>query len=219
MKKLFTIVAAALMSISAINAQNFGVEGVAGMNVSNWGGLGSKVGFHAGARFELAIPSVAGLYTNAGVMLSLKGCKQDYGEVGNATTNAYYLDVPIHVGYKFSITNDFAIFGEVGPYVAIGLFGKSNSETGEFYDENGDWGYSSEKETINTFDFAKRFDVGVGLRVGVEFKKKYSLSIGYDWGFIDSYIDDEEEMDDDYVIDLTPSLKNTNLTISLGYKF
>ena len=61
--------------------------------------------------------------------------------------------------------------------------------------------------------------MGAGLRVGVEFKKKYSLSIGYDWGFIDSYIDDEEEMDDDYVIDLTPSMKNTNLTISLGYKF
>ena len=36
---------------------------------------------------------------------------------------------------------------------------------------------------------------------------------------IDSYIDDEEDMDDDYVIDLTPSMKNTNLTISLGYKF
>ncbi len=221
MKKLFTFIVASLVSIGAINAQNFSVEGVAGMNVSNWGDLGSKVGFHVGARAELAMPSLAdGIYTNAGLLFSLKGCKQDYGELGSGKTNAYYLEVPIHIGYKYSVTNDLAIFGEVGPYLGVGLFGKSNVEYGDYED---DWGYGyndyygEEDESSETFDMADRFDVGVGLRVGVEFKKKYSVSVGYDWGLLDTYKGYGD--DDEFTIDLTPSMKHANLTISLGYKF
>ena len=115
MKKLLIVIVASILSISTIGAQNFSVDGVAGMNVANWGGLGSKIGFHAGARFELAMPSVAnGLYTNAGLLLSLKGCNQDYGDLGKVTTDAYYLEVPIHIGYRYSVTDNFAFFGEVG---------------------------------------------------------------------------------------------------------
>lgn len=219
MKKFLTIFFATIFGVSTLSAQNFSVEAVAGMNVSNWGGLGSKVGFHAGARAELALPSLAdGIYTNTALLFSSKGCKQDYGDLGKATTDAYYLELPIHIGYKFSVTDNFAVFGEAGPYVGYGLFGKSKADYG-------DDGYSSsydEDETSETFDMADRFDVGVGLRVGVEFKRKYSISLGYDWGLINSYnSNDSDDYNDNgyYEIDLTPSMKHANLTISLGYKF
>ena len=90
------------MSICSASAQNFSVEGVAGMNVSNLGGVGAKIGFHAGARFELAIPAITeGIYTNAGLLFSLKGYALDWGVV-RSKSNAYYIDIPIHMGYKYS---------------------------------------------------------------------------------------------------------------------
>lgn len=221
MKKILLLIAASIMSISAINAQNLSTEVVAGMNLSNLGGIGSKVGFHAGARFELALPSLAkGVYTNAGLLLTSKGTKWDGGLLmGKATANAYFLELPIHIGYKYTINDNFAIFGEGGPYVGFGLFGKN--KTTEFD------GYS---ETVNTFDTIKRFDVGLGLRVGVEFKKKYSLSVSYDWGLLNSLkkgngdFEDYEDYEDykDYVSFDASSIfkwKHTNLMISLGYKF
>ena len=73
MKKILLLVVASLLSISAINAQNLSTEVVAGLNVSNWGGFNSKAGFHAGVRFELALPSLAeGVYTNAGLLFNLQ---------------------------------------------------------------------------------------------------------------------------------------------------
>lgn len=226
MKKILLLIAASIMSISNINAQNLSTEVVAGMNLSNLGGIGSKVGFHAGARFELALPSLAkGVYTNAGLLLTSKGSKLDLEYYGKATLNAYFLEVPIHIGYKYTINDNFAIFGEGGPYVGFGLFGKYKTT------DYGTPDYEGYSETVNTFDSIKRFDVGLGLRVGVEFKKKYSLSVSYDWGLMNSVktadidLDDYDDYDD-FAADIAGNaisslfnMKHTNLMISLGYKF
>lgn len=205
MKKIFTLVAAIVMGIGAVSAQGFSSEVVAGMNVANWGGLGNRIGFHAGIRGEYMTP-VKGLYANAAALFTLKGCKQDYGDWGAARTDAYCVEFPIHVGYKYAVTNDFAVFGDAGPYLAVGLFGNVNEigDDTEFF------------EPEPTFDIAKRFDVGVGLRLGVEFFQRYGFSVSYDWGLLDSY--ERGEWEDSY-IDLTPNMKHTNLMVSFSYKF
>ena len=214
MKKILLLVVASLLSISAINAQNLSTEVVAGLNVSNWGGFNSKAGFHAGVRFELALPSLAeGVYTNAGLLFTSKGAKLDLGDLGAGKANAYYLELPIHIGYKYALSNSFAIFGDVGPYVGVGLFGKAKSTYTEYYYDE----YYTETETTNVFDEMKRFDMGVGLRVGFEFMQKYSISVSYDWGLLNTYKGDIEDLE--YYIDLTPNMKHSNLMISLGYKF
>ena len=70
----------------------------------------------------------------------------------------------------------------------------------------------------DTFDEFKRFDFGLGLRIGAEIKQKYSLSLGYDFGLLNcwnsNYWGDEDED-----IDLVNTVKNRNFYISLGYKF
>lgn len=108
-----------------------------------------------------------------------------------------------------------AVFGEAGPYVAVGLFGKISSSV-DFMGE-------IEGEKLNTFDSMKRFDIGAGLKFGVEVLQKYTLSIGYDWGFMNLAKDadaEDEWSDEDYGDDeLNSSLKSKNLTISIGYKF
>ena len=108
-----------------------------------------------------------------------------------------------------------AVFGEAGPYVAVGLFGKISSSV-DFMGE-------IEGEKLNTFDSMKRFDIGAGLKFGVEVLQKYTLSIGYDWGFMNLAKDagaEDEWSDEDYGDDESYwSLKSKNLTISIGYKF
>jgi len=209
-----------VMCVCGVNAQNLTFqnlqfEGVAGLNMSDMGGLGSKAGFHIGAKAEIPLPSLAdGSYANAGIMLSFKG-----NSYLGLKTAANYLEIPIHVGYKRAINENLSIFGEAGPYIAFGLFGKMDIE----YDMDlTGYGSTSSKMQINTFDNdlgINRFDIGAGLKAGVVIKQKYTVSIGYDWGFIDAYKNSSlSKMDEDY-IDLTPKMTNTNLSISLGYKF
>ncbi len=170
MKKIYSIlmvvVAALSMSFTA-NAEAPKWEVAAGMNVANLdaSGASSRIGFHAGLRTTFGIPSADhGFYVNAAALLSLKGCK-----AGGFTLNPYYLDIPVHAGYKYAINESVAIFGEFGPYFGVGLFGKTDGE-----DMFGDEGF-------------KRFDFGLGLRAGLEFNNKIPVSIGYDFGVLDVF--------------------------------
>ena len=168
MKKIFSTVIVAIVAVMmSFSAQAEGAqwEVVAGMNVANVdaSGASSRIGFHAGARMTLGIPSVShGFYGNAAALLSLKGFKA----VG-ITLNPFYLDIPVHFGYKYAVNNNLALLGEFGPYFGIGLFGQTDGE-----DVFGDDGY-------------KRFDFGLGLRAGLEFNQKVPISIGYDFGLLD----------------------------------
>lgn len=209
MKKIFTLIAAVIMGVGVASAQGFSAEAVAGLNVSDWGGMGNRVGFHAGIRGEYMTP-VKGLYTNAAALFTLKGCKQDYGDWGATRDDVYYVEFPIHVGYKYAVNNSFAVFGDAGPYLAVGLFGKTHVLSDSDY---------ADISTDQTFDAARRFDCGVGLRVGVEFFQRYSFSVGYDWGLLDSYLRDSEIPGDWGYVDLTPSMKHANLMVTFGLKF
>ena len=212
MKKFFTLIVAVVMGVGVASAQGLSAEAVAGLNVSDWGGLGDRAGFHVGIRGEYMTP-VKGLYANAAALFSLKGCKQDYGDWGVVRSDAYYVEFPIHVGYKFAVNDSFAVFGDAGPYLGVGLFGSTHA----IGDDNKEY---FESEIV--FDEAKRFDFGVGLRVGVEFFKRYSFSVGYDWGLLDSNtdaVDSDDYIYDDIYVDLTPSMKHTNLMVSFGVKF
>ena len=88
---------------------NVKFEGVVGMNIAKMDVYDSKPGFHIGVRGELALPSlVNGLYTNAGLLVSQKGAKLDLGDLGKVKLNAYYLELPIHIGYKYNLNEDFS---------------------------------------------------------------------------------------------------------------
>lgn len=225
MKKILLLVAVMAASFLTANAQKkIQWEGVLGMNISKYNieGYSSRMGFNIGAKAKIALPSLSdGVYANAGALLSLKGASLDWGDLANGKSNAYYLEIPIHLGYQYAINDNFSIFGEFGPYFALGLFGKTDAG-GLDWDENGEMITSSESH--NTFDEFKRFDLGLGLRFGVEIKQKYSLSIGYDFGLTNCWNKDYdfgEENIDNYgeTIELVNKVKNRNLYISLGYKF
>ena len=178
----------AIATISNVYAasEKSDAEVVVGMNVASYdvSTTSSRIGFHAGVRVNFGLPNVTqGFYANGAVLLSLRG-----GKVGDCTFNPYYLDIPIHLGYRYHVTNEVALLGEFGPYFGIGLFG-STEGVDVFSAEGG----------------IKRFDVGLGLRVGAEFNNKISTSLGYDFGL--------NEVSDH------AKINNRNFYISLGYKF
>ncbi|WP_418697225.1 porin family protein [Bacteroides sp.] len=201
MKKLLVMFALLAVSFAGINAQeNVKWGATLGLNSSNFStdGFDSKIGFHAGVKAEVGLPQIAeGVYLDMGALLSLKGAKVDGGSFDIKYT-PYYLEVPVHMGYKYAVNDNFAIFGNAGPYIAVGLFGKAKAD-GVEVDNTSDNVFDEDGGGMNRFDF------GLGLKFGVEFCRKYQVSFGYDWGLIDNA---------DHV-----SNKNRNLMISLSYMF
>ena len=230
MKKALLVLAASL-ALGASAQSNLKWKVVGGMNISTMSFFDSKAGFHLGTKAQLDLPQVIdGMYVNAGALFSQKGAKLDMGDMGYEKINAYYLEIPIHVGYKYDINDNFSVFGEAGPYFAVGLGGKTKTE--ELVYDNSSWNPEHfEKVRKETYEYdtfgnggLKRFDLGLGIHAGVEFKKKFSLSIGYDWGLLNVAKNQNEGADSDYPledgeIDVVTSIKNGNLSLTLGYTF
>ena len=198
---LFALVAISAVSINAQDNLKWGV--VAGMNVSKYTitGFDSRIGFHAGVKAELGLSQDAngsGAYMDFAALLTLKGAKIDGGSLASIKFNPYYLEVPVRVGYKYAVNDDFSLFGSVGPYMAVGLFGKERCHSQVC-------GHGRMSEDIFGDDGLKRFDFGLGLKAGVEFSKKYQVAISYDFGLVE--------------VIKEVGMKNRNLMISLGYMF
>lgn len=209
MKKILLFFALVAMSVVSINAQDNLKWGVmAGMNVSKYTitGFDSRIGFHAGVKAELGLSQEAsGAYMDFAALLTLKGAKIDAGSLASFKMNPYYLEVPVHIGYKYAVNDDFALFGSAGPYIAVGLFGKAKAKVDGDLVDLGEFGGNSASEDIFGDDGLKRFDFGLGLKAGVEFSKKYQVAISYDFGLVEVAKD--------------LGMKNRNLMISLGYMF
>lgn len=209
MKKILLFFALVAMSVVSINAQDNLKWGVmAGMNVSKYTitGFDSRIGFHAGVKAELGLSQEAsGAYMDFTALLTLKGAKIDAGSLASFKMNPYYLEVPVHIGYKYAVNDDFALFGSAGPYIAVGLFGKAKAKVDGALVDLGEFGGNSASEDIFGDDGFKRFDFGLGLKAGVEFSKKYQVAISYDFGLVEVAKD--------------LGMKNRNLMISLGYMF
>lgn len=202
MKKIFIFVIISILGIGTSFAQKTFGELVLGMNLSDMTYFKKNTGFHAGFRGTYSFTKeYNGVYVNTGLILSLKGANIGGGPYINnynkADFKSYYLDIPIHIGYKYGFNDETAIFCEFGPYFGMGLFGDC------------DVNFDGVKISGGTFDEGgvKRFDVGFGCRAGIEIIKRIPISIGYDIGIINIAEDSET------------SIKNSNITISTGYKF
>ena len=164
MKKLFAlaILAFAALSINAQDFKKFRFGPTAGLNVAKVTDLDAKmaIGFNVGARAEYNFND--NIYLGSGLLLSQKGWKYD-GFPETVTQYAGYLEIPVNAGYRYCASDNFALFGEFGPYIGIGIYGKNSY-----------------------FDAAKRFDFGLGAAVGCEISK-FQVRVGYELGLTNVY--------------------------------
>jgi len=164
------VVATLMFGASAQPKKTVHLEALAGWSYAgvNGGKTDYRNAFHVGARVVKDFPNQRHedqyIYVTGGAMLSLKGYSKN-----KVYFNPYYLNIPIHCGYKFQFDEFFALFGELGPYFDIGLFGKTDGQD-VFSDE---------------ID-CKRFNFGLGIQGGVEICNKVSVSLGYEHGFLNS---------------------------------
>ncbi len=170
-----------------------------------------KPGFHLGGTVEFPISEMISFET--GLLLSTKGFRLDEKETSGSNTYEYklnlnllYLDIPVTAKASFDV-GDTKIYGIFGPYIGIGLTGKSKSEytyDGETETDEEDIKFGSDEDE----DDFKRFDFGLTIGGGVEIKS-IQIGLSYSLGLanISLYTDNGFK------------INNRVLGISVGYIF
>lgn len=188
----------------------FGVR--VGMNSSNMNFSGeddsesadNKIGFNAGVSVD--IPMLQSLYLQTGLYYTTKGYKieendGDYKYTTKATPS--YLEIPVMASYRYDFSDNAQLQVNFGPYFAYGIGGK------EKYERSYKGEKKEEKEDLfgkdNEF---KRFDAGLGIGAGFTYSK-FFFGLNYQFGLANI----AQDAEDGY------SVKNRNLSISIGYNF
>ena len=181
----------ATVSLSAQEDSRFAVRvGVGASSVvgSDAYSSSAKLFYKVGLLYDWAFSESFSLLP--AVEIANKGANVDEIE---GSIDMLYIQVPIHVAYRFNLSNNLKLGINVGPYVAYGIAGSDllwddGSVTNVF---DGDNGYD-------------RFDIGVGLGVNLDFNK-FVVGVDYTRGL--------EKLD--------PNFKQFNQTIGVvfGYKF
>ncbi|MDY5543601.1 MAG: porin family protein [Bacteroidaceae bacterium] len=237
MKKIFALALAAIMCASSAKAleyipeSGFTVQGLFGMNISNFrhpdaafdGLTDPKAGFNLGVRGEYMLPSCYGVFVNLGVNYTMKGAKMDVAASlpdDYSCTVKYrpcYIEIPLHVGYRFNVLDNLGVFADFGPYFAIGVNGKEKTEfEGDAVEDYSKKFFRNSKMILGEI---QRYDFGLGFRVGAEYANHHSLNFSFDWGLTDMYRDSyrrEFFKENGYELG---KLKNFNAGITYGYRF
>lgn len=219
------------LSFGSTTPDGFSVIGQFGMNVSNfrmneipWGDMDAKAGFNAGLHAEYLLPECYGIYLNAGLEYSMKGAKDrigvDTGDMPglNATfiTRPMYLQVPIHVGYRYDVMDEFGVYADFGPYFALGTNGKcitkmddfsEDIRTNFFYNEDGG------------FYKLQRTEFGLGFRLGAEYARHYNFILSCDWGITDMLTQSQKHTLVTNTGIKNPTIKNFAAGLTFGYRF
>lgn len=129
----------------------------------------ASIGYGAGWVAEYNVNSK--LYLQSGIGIQNISHKN---ENIDGTLNAYFIQLPIHVGYRFELGDTKSVFIQAGPTLGYGISGTKLF----FYEDN---------ESYDYFDseLFKRFDLGVGGRVGMAFNN-IQVSLGANYGVLKS---------------------------------
>ncbi|MEO6538603.1 MAG: porin family protein [Ferruginibacter sp.] len=187
MRKLSTFIVLAGIC-SMVNAQTFYVQG--GVNLANITTTNSGqteknnllTTFNVGFISRFGLSKILDLET--GLLLSGKGAKAEtYFNGGNdyvkSKFNPLYLEVPLNLVFNVPLEKKTGLFFNVGPYVAIGVGGKSKTESklgpltssseSDIKFSNDD-PFTSQQDDA-AYDKLKRFDFGANFGGGFDLKK------------------------------------------------
>lgn len=198
MKKLLTVGLCAMV-FTAAKSQIY-VQGglnLANITTTNTGGTQHNnllTTFNAGimARSNKNEP----IALEAGLLVDGKGAKSNSyltSSTGDnyikANFNPLYLELPVNFVLRLPLTHENNIFINAGPYVAMGIGGKSKIETSflgvksnstSTIQFNNDDPTTSQQEEAS-YDKLKKFDYGVNIGAGIDLKK-ILLKVNYGYG-------------------------------------
>lgn len=187
MKKIITILAAAVMMLTASNAFAQIAVGAGYLNATDKIDDNSNAlnGFYAGVSYN--IPIAGGLAVAPGVYysglfksgelfsLSLLNTKVD------SKLAEHFINVPVNFNYNFELAPDMTAFIFAGPTFQYGLASKTKIEGTAA-------GYSGDKDIDNydDSDYGKT-NVLLGGGVGMNLMDSFQITVGYDYGLMNLY--------------------------------
>ncbi len=184
MKKAVLILAAA--AVTGTGFSQVSIDPEAGLNIAHLRTkLGnndatnsdSKIGFSIGA--GVTLPVYKGLYVKPGIYYHMLGGTSE-GILGvTSETTMHYLRVPVNLGYSLRLSDKAgAIFAEAGPYIGMGLAGKTKVTGGSSVSIEKDINFGSKVDEINAFDWGFNFGLGYETPWGIYVKGGYGLGLG-----------------------------------------
>lgn len=95
--------------------------------------------------------------------------------------SAYSLQLPVHIGYRFGITDNVKLFAAVGAYIGRGMWGDGHLT--HRYNEEGGYEYYGEKDSDIYRYYMHRSQVGMEARIGTELWNKVPVFINVNYQF------------------------------------
>ena len=199
MKKFFVLIAAAIVSMSAMAQVQFGAK--VGVDATNFWGKdaehGMKIGYQAGLVMEYKFNphfAIAPEVVFAAQGGKTKGLALDWNGHGidvkttDVKFNVNYINVPLM--FKYYVSPDFSI--DLGPQVGFNVYSKTSAKG---------------VDAIDMKEITKSVDFGVGLGGTYNLTENAFVQARYTMGMTNVFdIDDSHE-------------KNGNIQIAFGMKF
>ncbi len=215
--KIFTICLLSIVAMS-VNAQT--TKGWDGVRVSynsftldsKWSDFDAVSGlevsyvksFPISKKLPLYLETGASLLWAAGDLYDHGEAEEDYLSIDKGSVNMVSLMVPVNIGYKYVIDDNFSVFPYAGAYLKLNIAGKFKQE---LYEINAGVVSDNESSNIDMFDKDEgdgdRFQVGLQIGTTLNYKDTYNVGISY--GF-----------------DLNEVMKNVDsnkFAITFGYNF
>jgi hypothetical protein len=180
--------------------------------------------FQAGILFDIPLSSNF-LSLQPGILYSGKGSKVQKGTANQAgyfkqTFNPMYLEVPVNFLFKAPLGSSSRLFAGAGPYLAMGISGKSKTEgtralTGSYNFERDITFSNDDPTTFNQEEgtglgVIRRFDYGLNGTAGIE-GKSVVLGVNYGLGMAKLQSGTNNNADNNN--------KHRVLSFTLGFKF
>ena len=204
MKKVFVLIAAAIVCVSA--SAQFQIGGKVGVDMTNFWGPdvehGMKPGYQVGLIMEYKFSPKFGIAPE--VVFAAQGGKSkalafdiDHHGIELTSTdikyNANYINVPVM--FKYYVTPDFSI--DLGPQVGFNVYNKAKAKGVD--------------ETFDMKDITKGVDFGVGLGGTFNLTENAFVQARYTMG-LTKVFKDEQVLGEN-------KAKNGNVQVAFGMKF
>lgn len=177
--KLFLTLAVAMLCtwISANAQPSYRKAAMVGLSTSHPKDFDGFVGYEVGVKGELLFQKNESFYLSSALSIANRGWNMGVYDIENnryqCKCDVYYLELPLFLGYKYELPNGASLFGELGPYVALGLCGYSRLDVGgENFDNDNLF-----RDGYRRNDWGGRINIGLNLR-------EWQWSLGYSHGVL-----------------------------------
>lgn len=135
---------------------------------------GVSGGFYAGA--DAAYNLGLGFAIAPGLYYGYLSSNEDLYGVANSSTKSHYLSIPVNVQYSLPLLDELDVFAYAGPKFNIGLASKTTASVLDVSTEIDNYGENSNLQ---------RFDLALGVGLGVDIFDIVRVKFGYNWGLLD----------------------------------